>query len=137
MAEQGYWTKRRASRRSILATGGSLAVATGAAITLGCCDDDDSGGQQAGSAQATPAAVQAKRGGNLALVLTSGEQPHHDVMLTTTGPLHTRGSGVVYSRLVRQKLGADITSPGINVIPESDVAASWEQVDDLTYVFKL
>jgi len=43
--------------------------------------------------------------------------------------------GFVYSKLVRHKVGADVT-PGAFII-EPDLAKRWDELDDTTYVFHL
>src|SRR5439155_4473853 len=44
-------------------------------------------------------------------------------------------ASVCYSTLMTYRSGADIQAP--SYIPTGDLAESWEQPDDLTYIFKL
>src|SRR5262245_23190964 len=78
------------------------------------------------------AAGQPKRGGILRV--RGFDPPHFDPHLTIAG--FTQSTvGFVYSKLVRHKVGADIT-PGAFII-EPDLAERWEELDDTTYVFHL
>jgi hypothetical protein len=126
MADGNYWTdlrSRRMGRRKLIAGTGVLGAGAAAAALVGCGDDDDDDGGAPGQAT-SGAQAQPKRGGNIAIIASTGEQPHHDVHQTTTGLLHLRGSGAAYARLIRRKLGPDVTSD--DIIPESWVAEKWE-----------
>jgi peptide/nickel transport system substrate-binding protein len=84
---------------------------------------------------ATPTAQrQPKLGGTFAFAFPL-EAPHLDVHQTGTALLHMWGPGVAYSRLVGYRVGAGV-APG-TIIARGDLAESWDQPDDLTFVFKL
>lgn len=74
-----------------------------------------------------------RRGGNLVSVIT-GDPPHFDPDLTTSYNM-LAVSGLVYSRLIRPKMGqVDPNTPEI----EGDLAERWEVSDDgLRYTFHL
>ena len=77
-------------------------------------------------------AGQPKRGGILRV--RGFDPPNFDHQLTSTGFTQSAAS-FVYSKLVRHKVGADV-SPGTFII-EPDLAERWEEFDDTTYVFHL
>jgi peptide/nickel transport system substrate-binding protein len=81
----------------------------------------------------TPAAAQSpKRGGTLSLRLW--DPPHWDPHLTISYKTHIAYS-FTHSRLLRHKVGPAI-QPGTFPI-EGDLAESWTQPNDTTYIFKL
>lgn len=87
------------------------------------------------SAMLTPpaAAAQApKRGGTLRI--RGWDPPHFDPMLTTAYRVHIPLS-FTHSRLVRHRAGPSVI-PGTFAI-EGDLAESWTQPNETTYVFKL
>ena len=100
------------SRRSLLTTGLALTASTLV--------------PRAARAQ-TP-----RRGG--VLTLRTWDPPHFDPMLTTAYRVQIPAT-FTHSRLVRHKAGPGI-APGTFVI-EGDVAESWSQPTETTYVFKL
>src|SRR3989475_3352675 len=62
------------------------------------------------------------------------DPPNFDPHLTIAG--FTQSTvGFVYSKLVRHKVGADVT-PGAFIV-EPDLAERWDELDDTTYVFHL
>ena len=73
-----------------------------------------------------------RRGG--VLTLRTWDPPHFDPMLTTAYRVQIPAT-FTHSRLVRHKAGPGI-APGTLVI-EGDLAESWSQPNDTTYVFKL
>lgn len=81
----------------------------------------------------TAAVRSPKRGGRFRLGITSA-WPNLDPHQTASASVFGFGIGVCYSRLLKFKL-RDVPQPSF--IPTADVAASWDQPDDLTYVFKL
>src|SRR6266481_2797361 len=106
----------RLSRRDLLKAGGALAAVT-VGPQLGC---------QVALAQ-TP-----KRGGTISLRLW--DPPHFDPHLTIsykTNVLYT----FTHSRLLKYKAGPGV-SPG-SFILEGDLAESWAQPNETTYIFKL
>src|SRR5712692_2519557 len=75
---------------------------------------------------------QPRRGGILRV--RGFDPPNFDHHLTLAG--FTQSTvGFIYSKLVRHKVGADVT-PGAFII-EPDVAERWDELDDTTYVFYL
>lgn len=149
MASKGYWdswTHLRLGRRNFL-TG---AVATGAALAgAGACTATPAAPTEAPTAvraaatsapaaavaaTATPAAPAPKYGG-VATFATTGDTPTLDPHATSNTLLLTVGPGLVYSRLVLPTAGPE--RKGNEVLIAGDVASSWDQLDDLTYVFKL
>jgi peptide/nickel transport system substrate-binding protein len=93
-----------------------------------------SGTALAGAALA-PARVRAetpKRGGTLSL--RTWDPPHFDHMLTIAYKTHIPLT-FTHSRLLRHKAGPNVT-PGTFPI-EGDLAESWTQPNETTYVFKL
>jgi peptide/nickel transport system substrate-binding protein len=109
------------TRRDLLKAGGAAAVA----------------GVAGGAALLSPEAARAqtpKRGGTLRFTFQSdpvtGFDPHRTISFVTMVPL-----SFVYSRLVKVKAGPSV-KPGTYPI-EADVAESWTQPNDTTYIFKL
>ena len=101
------------TRRDLLALGG-ITLATGALM---------------------PSAVRAetpKRGGTLGL--RTWDPPHFDHMLTISYKTHIPLT-FTHSRLLKHKAGPSVT-PGTFPI-EGDLAESWTQTNETTYVFKL
>jgi peptide/nickel transport system substrate-binding protein len=89
----------------------------------------------AASAPAAPAptaAAKVKMGGTFRGAFQN-EAPNLDPHQVTTSTLHVTGPGVAYSKLLQYR--TDVT-PG-ETVPTGDLAASWDQPDDVTYVFKL
>jgi len=90
-----------------------------------------------GSSLLAPGTVRAqtpKRGGTFRLVLQSdpvtGFDPHQTISFVTMVPL-----SFAYSRLVKVKAGPSVKPMTYPI--EGDLAESWTQPDDKTYVFKL
>jgi peptide/nickel transport system substrate-binding protein len=73
-----------------------------------------------------------KRGGILRV--RGWDPPHFDPHLTIAPATHFTLS-LVYSRLVRHKVGPEV-QPGTFIV-EPDLAERWEELDDTTYVFHL
>jgi peptide/nickel transport system substrate-binding protein len=84
-------------------------------------------------ASPTAAGARPKHGGVLK-TMTTGLERHLDPH-TVGGPAGTYGALVCYSQLIAFKHGPEINPPSYLVGP--DLAESWDQPDDLTYVFKL
>jgi peptide/nickel transport system substrate-binding protein len=107
----------RIARRDVLKTG-TIGLATAALAAHG---------------NAGPALAQApKRGGTLSLRLW--DPPHFDPQLTVSYKTHILYS-FTHSRLVKHRTGPSVV-PGTFPI-EGDLAESWTQPNELTYVFKL
>ena len=93
------------------------------------------GGATLAGATVAPALGRAqtpKKGGTVTLRLW--DPPHFDPMLQVSYKTHIPLS-FTHSRLVKYKAGPSVT-PGTNPI-EGDLAESWSQPNDTTYVFKL
>ena len=73
-----------------------------------------------------------KRGGTLRV--RGFDPPHFDPHVATANFTQSTLS-FVYSKLVRHKVGGDV-SPG-NFSVEPDLAERWEELDDTTYIFHL
>jgi ABC-type transport system substrate-binding protein len=86
----------------------------------------------AARAQAPRADGPPKRGGTIAI--RGVDQLHFDPMLTSSFKTHTAIS-FTHSRLVRHKAGPSVTSGTFPL--EGDLAESWTQPNETTYVFKL
>jgi ABC-type transport system substrate-binding protein len=87
------------------------------------------------AAARTPTAVPAKYGGTHKQSNGSADQPHLDPHLTNAAALLAHGSGMAWSQLLQFKNGPGVVMP--NFEATADLAETWDQVDDLTYVFKL
>lgn len=81
----------------------------------------------------TTGAKTPKRGGIIRAAVAS-EPPHLDPTLETAYASHS-GPGAPYSRLLRYKVGPGSAFESRTM--EADVAASWEQPDPTTYIFKI
>ena len=144
MSERSYWDKfvnRRVSRRRAIAATGAL---TASAAFLAACggdddDDDDDGGAAApttaassGSSSgggAAPSGGGIKTGGLFRTTMVAEDPAHFDLHQAASF-LITEEFTLCYNQLTRfseTELGA----------VEPDLAASWEQPDDLTLTFTL
>lgn len=145
MDGSNYWT-RAVSRRRLLAgsavgiAGLTLAGCTGSTATPTAAPPAPAATSGAAPAPTavqaapTPTAVRPKLGGTLRTMTTSAErnlEPH----LTTGVAAGAHGAALCYSTLLTYKWGPDVKAP--SYIPTGDLAESWTQTDDLTYVFKL
>jgi peptide/nickel transport system substrate-binding protein len=141
------WLHRRLPRRRVVA-GGATGVA--ALALAGCAGTASAPTEAPATATGAPAAaattgaapptavatqVAAKRGGAFRWSIGTTEHPHLDVHQTNSYHLIWAGPGVAYSQLLRFKGGPGV--PMLNFIPSPDLAESWQQPDDTTYVFKL
>src|SRR5207237_1784029 len=84
------------------------------------------------AAPATPTAPAIKRGRTIRTGHAS-TYPHLDPHQTTSSFTAGYGVGLWFSRLVK----VDVRVPVPATIPVPDLAESWEQPDDTTYLFKL
>src|SRR5439155_7140272 len=87
------------------------------------------------AAATATAAPRGKIGGTMRGEAFNSRPPHLDPHQTATYTLHVFGGGIAWSRLTRFKTGPG-TDP-TSAIPTGDLAESWTQADDLTYLFKL
>lgn len=133
MPEGTYLTRRISRRTAIRGAGIGVAGLAGAAL-IGC--SGGTGGKPAAStatieARATAAAssgAQAKRGGTFAFSVGAGNIPHLDLRQTTYF-VPADVSLLMHKRLMRPSVATGD--------PEPDIAASFEQPDVNTYIFKL
>jgi peptide/nickel transport system substrate-binding protein len=152
-----YWRDRRSSRRRFIGSASALGAGAAGFALAGCGDDDDDddGGSSDGNASptssggngASPSAT-APSGGNGGggEGIVGGTVRYPFMGLSTGDPptlfpfenltyLAQHTALPHYSRLVREVAGPDIP-PGDYTALEGDATESWEQPDDLTYVFK-
>jgi peptide/nickel transport system substrate-binding protein len=83
---------------------------------------------------ASPTAVRPKLGGAITTMFTTA-QSTLEVHGASGGVAIGIGAAICYSDLLTYKFGPDIKPP--SYIPTGDLAESWTQPDELTYVFKL
>jgi peptide/nickel transport system substrate-binding protein len=130
-------TMRRTTRRRLLRNTGLGAGGLAAATLLAC--GDNSGGGSSGSSEelssrnvATPSG-EPKRGGRL-VSRRSVDPPN---LSTLAASAHTAAfASLAYSKLLRMHVGyPDV--PGNSTKVEEDLAAKYEQPDDLTTIFTL
>jgi peptide/nickel transport system substrate-binding protein len=134
---------RRGSRRRFLGLAGAGLVAAGVGCTGGgvtpTAAPAGAGVATAAAPGAAPAATptaaarQPKRGGTFRWG-SSTLFDHLDPHQTTSAAAFGFAVGVCWSRLLKFKI-RDVELPAF--IPVGDLAESWEQPDDVTYVFKL
>jgi peptide/nickel transport system substrate-binding protein len=133
---------RRLNRRQVLV---SALGGVGTGLWLAACGGREqkptTAGQTSGPASTgtTPvgaAAPQPKRGG-IGLFNFPLDAPHLDPHQTTTLLLHSYGPGASpYSRLVRYKIPPEVPT-GVTGEVAPDLAASWEQPEPTTVIFRL
>src|SRR5262245_1089063 len=141
--EVGVW-QRRLTRRGFVRGAAAAGAATGI-VSLASCAPASTGSNAAPTSAAAvnppaaaPAAPQAtavpqvKLGGAFR-ISTQSETPNLDPHMVQSTVLHILGPGIAWSKLVQFK--SDV-QPG-ETIPTADLAESWEQPDDRTYIFKL
>lgn len=132
MPEGNYWTHRISRRTALRGAGIGVAGLAGAAL-IGCGDDGDDAPaaqtevQQRATA-VVAAGVQAKPGGTFSFNTGSGNVPHLDLRQYT---FHVTSdlSLLMHKRLMRPSKASHE--------PELDIAASLEQPDPTTFIFKL
>jgi peptide/nickel transport system substrate-binding protein len=138
-----FWASRRLPRRRILRgaafgiAGLSLAGCGTATVSPTSSPPPTTGAAPAASnATAAPSPAAApKVGGTLRTMTTAVErnlEPHVAGGVNATG---NAGPLICYSQLLTYKWGPDVKPPSYLVA--GDLAESWQQADDLTYVFKL
>ena len=122
------------SRRRVLQWSGVSAAAVAASsLGIACGDDssDTSGTNGTASPAANASASQPKRGGKVAFAYSNIPQ-NLDVQRIVS-PTLGEAATLVMNRLIRHDPKAGPTDYNV----EADIAASWEQPDDLSFVFKL
>jgi peptide/nickel transport system substrate-binding protein len=141
--------RRRATRRRFVRGLSGLGAATGIVSLAGCTPAGTPAATSApapttaAGAPAPPAAAattaptparQPKRGGVFRQGIPT-DTANMDVHQNVTAYLHVWGPAMAYSKLV--KLKADPTVKPLEFIAVGDLAESWQQADDTTYVFKM
>jgi peptide/nickel transport system substrate-binding protein len=133
--------RRRLSRRGFVRGAAAAGAATGIVSLAGCAPAG--GGSNTApatapaanapaAAPAATAAPQVKLGGAFRTAF-QGDAPNLDAHMANTVTFQSLGPGVAYSKLVQYR--TDV-KPG-QTVPTGDIAESWEQPDEQTYVFKL
>jgi peptide/nickel transport system substrate-binding protein len=143
-----FW-ERRLGRRRLLRGAALAGAATGVVSLAGCARTAPPSASEATASPAAPtsaapapsvaaaqpsATPRAKYGGafrHAGIADTASLDTHQ----TVTGYLHVWGPGVAYSKLLQFK--ADPPVKALEIVPVGDLAESWDQPDDTTYVFKL
>jgi peptide/nickel transport system substrate-binding protein len=87
------------------------------------------------AATATPVPPAKKYGGTLRMTVGAADSPNLDPHLTNSTALSAAGFGMCWSQLLWFMNGPGVKMPTYEVAGE--LAESWTQPDDLTYVFKL
>jgi peptide/nickel transport system substrate-binding protein len=133
---------RKLPRRTVVRGGlvGAGALAVG--LTPGCAASGSpaavappgSGGGAPATAVAAASTPPPKRGGTIRTSGTGGHR-HFDVHDSGSMTSASYQYVIAFSGLLKFKHGPDVKPPAW--IPVADLAESWEQPDDLTYVFKL
>jgi peptide/nickel transport system substrate-binding protein len=90
-------------------------------------------GSSPGAAVTSTPVARAKYGGVVRVYSAAGRPPYDYHQLP--GAQSSLGANLAYSGLLRLRTGKDIKPP--DYTPTGDLAESWEQPDDLTYIFKL
>lgn len=148
MDSMNYWTTRRFARRRVLATGAAGTAALASMLTVGCGDDDDDPSPAAtgtattgtattstasATASSSPAATEPVRGGTLNVLVR--HELAKDILTLAGAPTYVFSS-LVYGGLLGHKSAVDWRQ-AFSYETFSDIAADWEQPDELTYTFKL
>jgi peptide/nickel transport system substrate-binding protein len=136
------FASRRVARRTFVRGSAAAGLATGVVTLAGCATPPNArtvaptaaaaAPPAAAAATVAPTAPAVKLGGTFR-AYSSSETPDLDPHLQGTSLHHVSGPGIVFSKLVQNR--ADVP-PGSS-IPTGDLAESWEQPDELTYIFKL
>jgi peptide/nickel transport system substrate-binding protein len=117
-----------------LGLAGCAQPAAPSAPTAGVAAAPTAGGA-APAPSAAPAAAQPKYGGTLKIISNTGATGAHFDPHMPNGPGLSYDSSVIYSKVLTYKWGRDVAAP--SYIPQGDLAESWTQPDDTTYLFKL
>jgi peptide/nickel transport system substrate-binding protein len=144
LERDNLWLRRAYSRRRVL--GGIGAGAAGLAI-VGCTSTTETPtaapaatARPAGSAVAAPTTgaaqptKQPKYGGTFKVTQGSADQANLDPHLINSNALSVAGPGMCWSQLLVFKHGPGVR---LNYEPVGDLAESWTQPDDVTYIFKI
>jgi ABC-type transport system substrate-binding protein len=148
LIRDSFFARRLYSRRGFIRTAGVVgagaAVAacttttetptTAPAATAGAVASPTRAAGAAPAAAAT-AARAPKLGGVFNTFISSTEAQHFDIHQTNAAVLANFGAGMCWSQLLYFKNGPDLQMPNFTV--EGDLAESWTQPDDATYLFKL
>jgi peptide/nickel transport system substrate-binding protein len=110
---------------------GSPATSTGA--TGGTASTGATGGSSGPSSSAAADPGTPKRGGTLTMPVRT-EPVHLDLAFVSLYAINTVW-GQVYNNLFKMTAGADVAPNG--AVVEADLPGTWEQPDELTYIYKL
>jgi peptide/nickel transport system substrate-binding protein len=137
-------SRRRLSRRGVVRGGLALAglglagcASPNVAVPAPAATSAPAAGAPATSVPAaapTATAPAAKFGGVFRQSISTASNTL-DVHLGVSQVVTDTGPGAAYSRLMRQRLAPGM--PEGSSIPEGDLAESWQQVDETTYIFKM
>jgi peptide/nickel transport system substrate-binding protein len=135
MSLQDSTRGRRLSRRGALVVGGAAAfvAACGGSDSKDADSSGATGTAQSGPGQAGAATAQPKRGGNVNFAYANVAQNLD--MHKLISPTLTQMASLVTNRLLRHKTDPSV-QPNEYVLGP-DIASAWEQVDQVTYSFKL
>jgi len=130
MSKSEYWQKvlqQRLSRRGLLQAGAVVGGGLWLGSALGCSGSNEEAGATNKPAAGTtpPATPLPKRGGTFRAYATAETRSLDPHIETSDGSYITRG----YNGVLK------FNPEGTKVVP--DLAVSWEQPDDVTYIFKL
>src|SRR5262249_43328018 len=87
------------------------------------------------AATAAPTKVAAKLGGQFRIQYGSSDAPHLDIHQSNSRAVISYGVNMAYSQLLTYKYGPGTPIPNFSVT--TDLAESFDQPDERTYVFKL
>jgi peptide/nickel transport system substrate-binding protein len=116
------------------ATASTPAAPTTAAVAPPTSAPPTGSGASPTAGTAAPTAPPAKRGGTLN-IRGYGEPPLLDPHLSATSQLLITGPAMAYSRLLQGKVGPQYPTDSVTL--GGDLAESWEQPDETTFVFKI
>jgi peptide/nickel transport system substrate-binding protein len=133
--KKSYWHRAseiRLSRRRALAAAATTGVGAGALALVGCGSSEESG-LEGGLGKPVDTTRDLVRGATLQSYMAR-EPATLDVGSSDVSTTHTFG-GYYFSRLLKIKSG-----PGVDygaMLPDGDLAESWDSSDGLTWTFKL
>ncbi len=138
--DRGYWGRHGrtpTSRRRFIRAGAAATAGAAGLALVGCGDDGGNAGTPAAGG-ATPTPEPITQGGTIRFPLSGSAT----ATPTTLYPFETSSfithtpSAFHYSRLLRPTGGPKIDPTDVTKL-EGDIAAKWEQPDNVTYVFTL
>lgn len=133
--DNNYWRtfwQRRLSRRRVIQGAALGSAGLAAAAVIGCEEKEDSTSSTPGGSPGA-ASEQPVRGGVITHLNESSDAPHIDPQLQSFASLHDSGPAIAYSRL----LMFDLDKYPNEITFTSNLAESYENPDDQTYIFRL